>query len=782
MKTMFALIAAAAFCLQLASCGGSSAASPTVERPNPAQQSSFSILPPDEVAGSRDVSKVSGALCILTGASRARLEQLLQPYGGQISSLEYGRAYVNLPDGVDLGAAAKELTKQFAITSAQPVGLIHTTRPVYDLPTLRAPSYTPFVPYYADLTAGFQFDGTNVSIVNGFIGQAQPMNIMGFNAAWDVSLTPAIAVEPVSIAIIDAGFWDFTVLDIPGLPDETVIDAANSGFVAGDGTFTAGVPAAAWDLFDDDADANTPDVPYRWTGNLLLGALAASDQFYYPRAFDLNGDTVTTPDEVWNEGMMGVNPNASYILIKTGAIAGNSWAFSDNDIAESIDHAVAAGANIVLLGMFGTGAVGTNVSASIQNARDNNVLVIAPAGDVVDSFDGTTFSSAPVDIRSTSVTPASDPNCVSVAATGFNRIGALGDVDFGGGPIANDGVGWSPRFNPPFDSAYMDVASFSNWNATVAAVGFGIGFSSRPFLQSGDVPPEILPGFNYGFTVDRFGTALASAYVAGAASQIFQILSNVNGTPPTDDEVLSELLSTVQFSGMTNMWGTDGTDGGLLNAGFAAASALNGGNILNTLPAMQFTQLQFSQPFAAVTRGTDLSITATIANGTAPFTLEVDWGDGNPPTVVDPWTNNDPVTLTGGYDALGLRGITVTVTDSNALTASVGVEVSVINPLSCNISISDALGLAVLPTAVISATNYRFSANATNVYTGEIGGTPNTTTFNWNFDADAAYEATGPNPTFAFPTTGSFTITLDVAEDVRPDSSFTLDVTVIPPS
>ena len=564
--------------------------------------------------------------------------------------------------------------------------------------------------------------------------------------------------------------------------DETILDAANSGFVAGDGTFTPGLTAATWDL-NDDGDPASRDLPYRDAGEILLGMLAASHNAYYVRGFDFDNNGTIDEGEVWNDGIVGINPFVNYMLIKTGEVDVDTWSFTDNQIAESIDHAVNAGANIIVLGMFGLGSVGANITSAIQNARDNDVLVIAPAGDVITSFDGDsgTFLDTPVDIMIDPVSPASDPNCLSVTGTGFGRIDetSLPPVDFGDGDVTNVGRGWYFGFTSPFDEPFTTVTSYCNSGADIAAVGFGIGFSFHPNFQTPE-PAAIVPGESYNATVGSFGSLYATAYVAGTASIVYQALSQTNGIPPTAGEVEAALLDAgaVDFSPLT---GTN--NGGFLNASKAVYGAFGGGVLYS--PAMSFAPILLSQPVAGVTRGTDLSFTASVSNGTAPFSLEVDWGTGDPPVTVDPWTNGDPVTFTDGYDLLGLKAINLTVTDADGNAASAGFEIHVINPLAVSMNISDEFGVGVPLMSLQAGTQYRFKANATNVYTGDIGGVPNTTTFNWYFTGldpiifpYPAPDATGPSPVFAFPTPGAYDLILIVAEDVRPDSVFSLSVNV----
>jgi hypothetical protein len=782
-------------------CGGGSSVTPDN---NDNSSSVFTPQAPDSVTGDHSVSIVPDRLNVLTGATGADLEQLAAKYGCAVLSQTGGWATLELPAGSDLTAMAATLEKEYNIARAEPVHLINTPRAMYADQTVRTSSRVPFDPYFGDrlLSIGFfDTDGDSTPDTWGFgtyIGQAQQMTAMGFTGTWDVQGDASVQAEPVRIAIIDAGWFDYSTVNRPGL-DETILDDQHSGSIDGTGTLTPGLTEAVWEL-DSDGDDTTRDFPWRDTGDRLLGIMAASLDDYFPQGIDfdaINGGTADgiQEDEVWNEGIAGINPSATYVLIKTGSLNIDTWAFSDNELAAAIEYAAAdtgdtnggawpnggADADIVLVGCFGLGPVAGSVSTAIQTARDNNVLVIAPAGDVVDSFNGTGFDDTPVDIGTTDVTPASDPNCVSVAGVGFNKVSGLPDVDFGDGAIPNDAVGWTPAFTAPFDSAFNDIATYCNTGATIAASSYAVSFGAHPFLQTGagtaGDPTVIFPGDTFTLQVANFGSAQAAAYVAGAASVVFQALSSANGTPPTDDEVLAELLNTAQFVPMAGLQGNSG----LLNAGAAAFSGIQGGGLQTVLPALQIQfPIILSQPQAAVTRATDFSATINVVNGTAPFTLEVDWGNGDGPQTVDPWTNGDPVTLTGGYDTLGLKPVNITITDSNDLEVTAAFQLMVINPLGMGITITDVAGnfLGGNPVPLTANTQYRFNANPTNVYTGDIGGTPNDMTISWDFTTDGTDDATGVSPVFSYTGTGSQTITVTVTETVRPDTQWTINVNV----
>jgi hypothetical protein len=775
--------------LVLAACGGGGTTA------TPDNNDNHQAIDVQGAGGSRTVSFVPGKLNVHFGGSAADLEQAVARFGYSVEFTTGNYASVDI-GGADPQAAITALDKEYCVFSAEQVQqvAIKATGDRVDIAN-RTASFTPLDPYYGDRFVGLGTDTDGAFTLAFFFGQAWPMNSMGFNGAWDISdplnVNGQVAAQPVRIAIIDAGWFDYSTLDRDGF-DETVLDNATSGSITGSGTFTAGLAAVEWDTTVVNSDTIYYRSPYRITGEALLGILAADVNNIKINGRDFSGDTTLTSDELWNEGMAGINPNASITLIKTGTAdtGNNTWNFSDQEIAAAINRAWnEADCDIILLGMFIDGAVPANVQTAITNARANGALVIAPAGDVVDSFDTGAFTDTPVDITTNPVWPAAATDCLSVTGTGYNRIGSLPDVTIGGNPVENIGTGWTPTYNAPFDQTFTAVTNYCNTGADIAAMAWGFGFGPSPYFVQDGVgdgtqgnPYELDLSEQYNTnSVARFSTTYSAAYVAGAASIVFQGLSFANGTAPTPAEVESSLFDTVQFGGMAGIL----NNGGYLNANKAMADAISGGSLFQYEPAMTFTgnlNTWFSQQRAAVNRGADLSVSPTIVNGTAPFMLTVDWSNGEEPVEVANWDSGDALTLTGGYDTLGSKTILITVKDANDQTVSIPPEVYVINPLSASISIENAAG-ATMTTTLKKSTNYRFKSNVTNAFTGDIGGVPNTTTFNWWFSSDPASDpadATGPNPTFSFSAAGSYTVTLRVNEDVRPDSTFTLNVTVTP--
>jgi hypothetical protein len=400
-----------------------------------------------------------------------------------------------------------------------------------------------------------------------------------------------------------------------------------------------------------------------------------------------------------------------------------------------------------------------------------------------------------------------------VAATGFGRPPALPDEDFGNGPIPDVGNGWYPQviFDPGtgpvqsiFNTVFASVAPFSNYNTTIAAMGYGIPQTFHPYLlDAGNVgdgssgnPYTLAQGVHYGggiFSTDvtDFGTQYSTAYIAGAASMVYQALAAANGgTFPTDVDTvaLNTLLATADFGNLDRIDQTFTANagacaGGYLNANKAVNQAISGGTLFSN--PMGFTGITINQPLNAVTIKTDVQLTANVANGTGPFSISVDWGDGTGPHVTNNWVPGTVITLTGGYKTLGHKSLNVQVTDSKNQTITGSGQLFVINPLTGSVTVTDQSGNQVALSALTLATPYIFEMHAANLYTGTFDDDnnpatpeiPNTTTFEWDF-GDGTAKATGTSPSHSYTSPGTKTVTVTAKEDFRPDQVITVQVTV----
>jgi hypothetical protein len=389
MQRILSALAIAGILALLGSCGGGASTTPAPNNGGtggPAGDKPVMQVSPATVVGSRESSVVPGQLSLQTTATDAQL-------AGTLAKLGFHQLYrngqfvtVQVPSGVNLDAAAAALNKEYDVFRANKINVINTPAIHSRHPhLLKSSSHVTLDPMNGETFQAIGYDGTAFNLFIWF-GQGWPLNSMSFGGAWDVATDATVSAVPVRIAIIDAGFADYsaTVAGGPEDIDPAILDTAQSGSVDAAGTFTPGLAAAAWTTAAVDIDPPNGIFaiqPLRDTGGEIFTILANSQDSRTLRANDFDGNTTVEATEMWSEGIGGLNPNATYILIKTGTAAGPSWSFNDNEIAASIDHAVAAGANIIVLGMAGAGPVGANVSASIAAARAADALVIAPGGD-----------------------------------------------------------------------------------------------------------------------------------------------------------------------------------------------------------------------------------------------------------------------------------------------------------------------------------------------------------------------------------------------------------------
>jgi len=209
---------AAAF---LFGCGGSSAPAPDTGGNNGGnQQGKFNeVVTPTSSKGSSLINK-PGQINVVGADNKAHLQAELKKYGYTLLHFKNGYSTVQVPVGQEQ-QAIDNMTKEYDIVKAEPVRVIVTPRATYDLPTLKSASFYPEFPDYGEVIFGLGSDGAGgfTSTAN-FVGQAFPMNAQGFNGGWQVTIGNAtVATQPVEIAIIDAGWYDYSLADQPGLND-----------------------------------------------------------------------------------------------------------------------------------------------------------------------------------------------------------------------------------------------------------------------------------------------------------------------------------------------------------------------------------------------------------------------------------------------------------------------------------------------------------------------------------------------------------------------------------
>jgi hypothetical protein len=775
----------------LASCGGGGhRALPTIDKPptdNNQQQAGGNLTEPPDYYTSAPTAEISQeSVLVHTGRTAAEFAPIAEKYGYEVLG-SIGAHYLNVrvPDR-DVSAAVDNLSKEYSVLSVE-------TQHNYIMPRERAQnhgdvksaSYMPFDSLYADrFLFPTDYDTANSQVLySTYWGQRVYMAPMGFEGAWDTAIRTGVASTPVTIAVIDAGIWHDAVNNPNGHPDfdydpaNPTLDrvADGSGYVDAAGVFT---PDAFWYDVDGNGDA------YRTTGHRLVSMFASGWN---------NGIVYTTQvgdppvDATVNASMSPLTPAADVMIVKTGVVGGTNWSFTDAHIAASINHAVAQGANIILLGMWAEGAVAPAVQTAIDAARTADVLVISPAGmsqlDTTDADPANWTWGTPGPVSA--VTPASANGVLSVSGTGFEPI----DQDQAP-PIDGYYNGYANTILANIGDAWNETASYSYTGGDMAAVGWAVTWAGNFFNM----------GINVNTSVNAAGNvdiAYAAAYVAAAASICYQGLTNANGgTAPADvDQTIEDIL--IQESLLL--------PGGehFLAAGAAASIANNGGwdQVINSLDITNYgmSGAVFNgagNAFLEVGQATDL--TASMVSNGGNYEIVIAWGDGTtyPADYATSgnyvaYTPNDPITHTyavaGDYRCTILGHETV-----NDTYDEVSFAVFVYNSLNANLQVKNAQG-GVVTTLPIAET-FQMSSNADyNAITGNV------VTFDWDFNWDevnanfAADVSNTENPLFSYDTPpggysgpvhyldlgpGTYTIGLRVTQTRRPTLYFTLDVTV----
>lgn len=775
--------------LFLASCGGgggSKSPTPAVTTPPAAtdtggdEDAAKPPSPSPYTEAPRTVTDTEYVM-VKTGDTPEEFASIAAKFGYDVEYKNGNWLKVRVPDG-NIDYAITELRKEYHVFDVQP--LRHYVMPreehVNTSADVKLASYLPFDCLYNDLIqlpTGVDPDTGDFQYGYYFYGQRPYVAPMGFEGAWDVAWRDDIRAVPVTIAVIDAGIWHDS--GTGGVHPELAsgrVDA-NSGTVAGDGTFTP-------DEYFYELDGES--APYRTTGHRVTGLFLSTVNNIISWTMPVGDPPQDAP---FLCSMTPVTPFANVMIIKTGHVDGDNWAFSDDEIVSSINHAVTNGANIILLDMWAPTVSMPPVSAPLQDAitaaRDGDVLVIAPAGmadldNSSENIDEWTWG-VPGDV--TGVTPAAGTGVVSVMATGFEQI----DMDADPTPAP----GYVNTTYPNIGDAWNEIAEFSYTGGTMAAVGWGLSWWNNFFTY-------VIYGF---MDTDPSATSVvdvtyAAAYVAGAASIAYQALVNANGgaAPADVDTIIENLLldEALTISG----------DESFLAAGSVAHVAANGGydkyiesiNITTySLSGAIFNA--FGNAFLEVGQGTQL--TAGMTSNGGDYEIVVGWGDGTiyPDTYLDdgnyaPYTPGDPLDYT--YTEAGSYELTILAHEAvNDTYDEVSFWVFVYNPLSAHIEIANVLG--GVGTNLLVDDAYQAASNVS--YEPVTG---NTVTCDWDFNWDGVAGnfsvdiADREEPLFCYGDDpggggavhylgigpGDFTIGLRVTQTRRPTTYYQVDVTV----
>ncbi len=625
------------------SCGGGGGKNSTLPKLSPSTNSDSSGEQQDD--GINDSTEIdsfsdyfreaprtkidSSYVLVKTGDTVDEFKGVVSKFGYEVQSKTGNWIKIRVPDG-NIERAITELRKEYTVINVEPVYKYVMPKPTASPARSHATSFLPSDPFYADRVIGpnsnFQTDANGNPLYSTYWGQRVYMAPMGFEGAWDIALLPTVRTQPVVVAIIGAGIS----------PDQFDVDTARivalaSGTIAADGTFTQG--SYNWDV---DANQN----PYDPWGGRMAG-------LFLSQMNNISQFTYTTQDPPatweWQAGMTPLTPTAQVIIIKTGELQGTNWVFTSEHIANSINHAVNNGADIIVIATWAVGPVPQNVQDAVNNARNNDALVIAPAGESTLNDNGTPddisddFWNPTVDVST--ITPAAANGVISVGGTGFEQI----DFAPSGDPPTEPPPGYANRLIPNIGDPWWRLTDFSNTGVDIAAVGWGLSWEDQVFF-----------GYfsSFGPSLANLGTGYAAGYVAGAAAILHQALSNVNGgTPPADvDQVIEDLLYSTADNDIFN---PAGVQSGFLQAGLAASLANNGG-FDQVIQPVDITNVQIGGGFfvdntAFIETNQEVQFSVSMTSSAGGYELAIGWGDGTT-TPSDgnpaPYNPGDPISHT----------------------------------------------------------------------------------------------------------------------------------------
>ena len=791
-RTLLYLCVAVVFAL-LASCGGGGGnrtLQPIVQPPASgsgqpgSDDGATAMVSPDCYLGSPRVEVDPEHVLVKTGDSIEEFAPVAAKFGYEVEWKNCNYLRLRIPDR-DLDRALVELSKEYTVLDVQPIQVYVMPREVHPQePQVKVASYMPFDSIYADRyirPTGYDAENDQV-LYSQYWGQRVYMAPMGFEGAWDVAWRDGVRSTPVTVAIIDAGIWhdedtnpnghpDFYYL--PADPDNDRV-AAGSGSVAADGTFVEG------DFYyEEDGEGN----PYRTVGHKLTGLFASVVNYAVHYTTQVGDPPVTAH---FNGSMTPLTPHAQVMIIKTGHLSGEAWAFSDDELIASINHAVANGANVILLGMWAEGVVPLPLQTAITDARNADVLVVAPAGmSQLDTTaeDPTQWTWGPAGVVN-GVTPAAAEGVLSVMGTGFEALDQDEPEDFEGQYVSH-----ANAIIPNIGDAWNEIAEFSYTGGDIAACGWGLTWSGNFY----NIGINVYTGVDGPGNVD---IAYAAAYVAAAASICFQAIVNANGgVPPADvDTLIEDLLLNEAYV----------LPGGerFLSAANSAMVANNGGwdRIIEAVDITDYNLSgavfnSFGNAFLEV--GQETQLEASMTSSAGGFEIVVIWGDGTvyPETFPDdgeyaPYTPGTPLAHT--YTEAGSYEMTIAARDAEDTYDEVSFWVFVYNPFSANLQVKNAQGGT--GTDLLVSEVYNMISNAS--YEPVTG---NTVTLDWDFNYDGApahFEvdvADSENPLFCYDAEppgysgpvnyldlgpGDYTIGLRVTQTRRPTQYYEIDVSV----
>ncbi len=298
-----------------------------------------------------------------------------------------------------------------------------------------------------------------------------------------------------------------------------------------------------------------------------------------------------------NTGIYGVAPNASLLAFK---VCDDDGRCRSDWVAPAIRDATDAGADIIVLSLGGVSKGGTDLDAAITHATENDVLIVAAAGNSGPDLDSIEY-------------PAADPRVVSVGATTRGRQA----------PIAPSSYGV-----PEFSSRGVNASEFQTRDRYLEVTAPGTQVLST------------LPEASYGH---RSGTSVAVPHIAGFAAKLWPHITDKNSDGRKADDVRRQLREHAAW--------LDVTDGMHARPGYDPAAGIG-------IPARPALSARFTMTPANPIPGETVTLTATDTQASDREIARYEWdvtGDGQP--------DIEGKTVTHAFASPGQQSVGLRVTD-----------------------------------------------------------------------------------------------------------------------
>ncbi len=605
--------------------------------------------------------------------------------------------------------------------------------------------------YYFSLLWGMHNTGQSGGTVDADIDAPE---------AWDTTKGSSNIV----VAVIDTGV-DYNH------PDLAANMWTNLGEIAGDGTDNDGNgyvdDIRGWDFFSNDNN------PYDQSGHgtHCSGTIAAE------------GDN--------GIGVVGVSWNTKIMPLRFLGRNGGST----TDAILAITYATENGANI-MSNSWGGGGYSAALKEAISAADDAGILFVAAAGNAGTDNDLTPHYPSSYDV----------PNVISVAATdrydnlaGFSCYGAT-SVDLGA-----PGVYIASTY-PRNRYAYMDGTSMAAPHVSGAAA---LIMAQNPEISVADLKAKILD------SVDPISALNGITFTGGRLN----VANCLDTTPDTTPPGITDVSSSVTSTTATITWTTDELADGAVNYWTTISlDSTKSDGTMTLSHSITLTGLSSGTEYTYEVESTDAAgNTATDDNSETYYTFTTTALDTEAPVIAGgvtgdtTGTTGEPVTISATItDNVGVVSATVHYTPidgtettapmtkdaSDGWTADVPVALDKVGTITYYINAEDAAGNTVedsetgtysitvtdndAPVAeagpdreVLVGQEVTFDGSTSSDNIAIIG-------YSWDFDAsdDIPVDAISVMATHKYTATGTYTVTLTVADAADNTDSDTLIVTV----